>query len=254
MGRTCAISQPTFLPWVGWFDLVDQSDVMIILDDVQFSKQSWQQRNRVRTRDGLTYLSVPVRTAGLLGQRIIDSKLVDDRFVHRIMGTLQANYARAPHFADSADEFRRVLGFGASTGSLLELNCELISWMADRLGVTTPMVRASALGTTGRRGEHVAELCEAVEARHYISSAGAEAYLIEDRSVFDRRGVTITIQTYEHPEYPQCFTPFMPLASALDLIFNAGPSAGEIMRSGRRPARPIARSRAEMPATPGSGL
>jgi hypothetical protein len=249
MGRTCAISQPTFLPWIGWFDLVDQSDVMIILDDVQFSKQSWQQRNRVRTRDGMTYLSVPVRTAGRLGQRIIDSKLVDDRFVNKMLGTLQANYAKAPCFAAAVDDFARVLRFGASTDSLLELNCELISWMADRLGVTTPMVRASALGTTGRRGEHVAELCEAVEAKHYLSSAGAEAYLVEDRSVFDRRGISISIQMYEHPEYPQCFTPFMPLASALDLIFNAGPTAGEIMRNGRRPARAIAASRAELAAT-----
>jgi hypothetical protein len=247
-GRSCAISQPTFLPWVGWFDLVDQSDVMIILDDVQFSKQSWQQRNRVRTRAGLTYLTVPVRTAGRLGQRIIDCKLVDDRFVDKMLGSLQASYAKASHYVAAATEFARTLRFGASTLSLLELNCELISWMADRLGVTTPMVRASALGTTGKRGEHVAELCDAVEADHYISSAGAEAYLIEDRSVFDRRGITISIQMYEHPEYPQCFAPFMPLASALDLIFNAGPAAGDIMRSGRRRARAIAASRAEADA------
>ena len=166
-----------------------------------------------------------------------------------MLGTLRANYARAPAFAAAVDEFARVLRFGASTASLLELNCELISWMADRLGITTPMVRASALGATGRRGEHVAELCEAVEASHYISSAGAEAYLIEDRSVFDRRGITIDIQVYEHPEYSQCFTPFMPLASALDLIFNAGPAAGEVMRAGRRSVRPIARSRADVAAT-----
>ena len=249
MGLTCAISQPTFLPWTGWFDLVDQSDVMILLDDVQFSKQSWQQRNRLRTRNGLEYISVPVKTAGRLAQRIIDCKLADDRFVHKTLGTLQANYAKAAFFGESAEELARILKFAASTASLLELNCELISWMAGKLGITTPMVRASALAVTGRRGEHVAALCEAVGAEHYVSPPGAEAYLSEDRSAFDRRGIVISIQVYEHPEYPQCFEPFMPYASALDLIFNAGPAAGEIMRAGRKPVRPIAPSSAAVTST-----
>jgi hypothetical protein len=240
MGRICAISQPTFLPWIGWFDLVDQSDIMIILDDVQFSKQSWQQRNRVRTRNGLEFLSVPVKTAGRLGQRIIDCRLAEDRFVEKMIGTLRANYAKSPFFDELGVDFIRVLRFAASTASLLELNCELINWMSAKLGVGTPMVRASALGASGRRGEHVAELCEYVEADRYVSPAGAEAYLNEDRSAFDRRGIEISIQVYEHPEYRQCYTPFTPYASALDLIFNAGPEAGAIMRSGRRPVRPIA--------------
>jgi hypothetical protein len=252
MGRTCAISQPTFLPWSGWFDLVDQSDVMVLLDDVQFAKRSWQQRNRVRTAGGLEFLSVPVKVSGRFEQRIIDCKLADDRFVTKALGTLQTNYARAPYFTESIQDLARSLKFAASTASLLELNCELIAWMAAKLGVTKPMIRASALGTTGRRGEHLAELCEAVEADHYVSPAGAEAYLTEDRSAFDRRGIVISIQVYEHPEYQQCFTPFMPYATALDLIFNAGPRAGEIMRAGRRPARPIAKSAAEV--TPWHGL
>jgi hypothetical protein len=240
MNRTCAISQPTFLPWTGWFDLVDQADVMIVLDDVQFVKQSWQQRNRVRTPKGLEFMSVPVKTAGRFGQRIIDCRLADSRFVHKIIGTLQANYARAPFFAESVSELARVLEFAASTMSLLELNCELISWMAARLGVRTPMIRASALSAGGRRGEHVAALCESVDADSYVSPPGAEDYLNEDRAAFERRGIVVTIHVYDHPAYEQCFLPFMPYASALDLIFNGGPRAGEIMRTGRRPSRPIA--------------
>jgi hypothetical protein len=235
----CAIGQPTFLPWIGWFDLVDQSDVMIILDDVQFSKQSWQQRNRVRTANGLEFLSVPVKTAGRLYQRIIDCRIADDRFVKKTVGTLQANYSRAPFFSETFAELAHILTFGASTASLLELNCELILWMAKKLDVTTSMIRASALAAPGRRGEHVAAICECVGADTYISPPGAEAYLNEDRNAFDRRGIAITIHVFDHPEYPQCFVPFMPYASALDLIFNAGPAAGAIMRQGRRAPRPI---------------
>jgi hypothetical protein len=116
--------------------------------------------------------------------------------------------------------------------SLLELNCELISWMAASLGVSTPMIRASALVAAGRRGEHVAALCESVEADSYISPPGAEDYLNEDRAAFDRRRIFVSIHVYEHPVYEQCFAPFLPYASALDLIFNAGPRAGEVMRTG----------------------
>jgi hypothetical protein len=246
MGRICAISQPTFLPWCGWFDLVDQSDVMVLLDDVQFAKRSWQQRNRVRTAKGLEFLSVPVQVSGRFEQRIIDCRLADERFVHKTLGTLRTNYARALFYSASFDELARIMTFAASTTSLLELNCELIAWMAEKLGIATPMVRASALGTRGRRGEHLAELCEAVEADHYVSPAGAEAYLTVDRSAFDRREIEISIQVYEHPVYEQCFTPFIPYASALDLILNAGPEAGSIMRSGRRPTRPIAANGSEV--------
>lgn len=234
-----AIAQPTFLPWAGWFDLVDQVDSFIILDDVAFSKQSWQQRNRIRTRNGLEFLSVPVRTAGRLGQLIANCELVDQSFVVKLIKSLQANYAKAPFFAEAFDQLASTLHSSAATNRLVEINCALISWMAARLEVKTPMIRASTLGAGGERGEHVAVICECVGAGRYLSPAGAEHYLIEDKCSFDRRGIEVWIHVFEHPQYVQRFSPFIPFASALDLIFNVGPAAGEVMRSGRRPARAL---------------
>jgi hypothetical protein len=127
----------------------------------------------------------------------------------------------------------------AGTGRLVELNCALISWMADRLGVMTPMIRASTLGAGGERGEHVAAICECVGADRYLSPAGAEEYLVEDKEAFDRRAISVWIHVFEHPQYLQHFAPFMPYASALDLIFNVGQAAPEVMRSGRRSARSV---------------
>jgi len=237
--KTGVISQPTFLPWLGWFDLADQSDIMIILDDVAFSKQSWQQRNRIRTPNGLEFLSVPVKTSGRLGQRIVDCELADQPFIEKMLKTLQANYAKAPFFPDAVDELATTMRTAANTGRLVELNCALISWIAGRLELTTPMVRASTLNAGGERGEHVAAICATVGADRYLSPAGAEDYLIEDKSAFDRRGISVWLHVYEHPQYVQRFAPFMPYASALDLIFNVGPAAAEVMRSGRRPARAL---------------
>jgi len=236
----CVISQPTFLPWCGWFDLADQSDAMILLDDVSFSRQSWQQRNRIRTPNGLEFLSVPVKTAGRSGQKILECELAAEPFLEKMLKSLRINYAKAPFFAAAIDEFSSVMQAAVATGRLVELNCALIAWMAKRLCITTPMIRASTLGAGGQRGEHVAALCESVKADRYLSPAGAEAYLLDDRLAFDRRGISIWLHVYKQPEYRQIFSPFMPYASALDLIFNAGPEAPEVMRSGRGMARLLA--------------
>jgi hypothetical protein len=169
---------------------------MVILDDVQFDKRSWQQRNRIRTPNGPEYLNVPVKTSGLYHQQIMDCELVDQLFVEKILKTLRANYAKAPFFADAIDELAATLETAAATSRLVELNCALISWMAGKLGVSTPMIRASTLGADGERGDHLAIICERVDADRYLSPAGAEDYLIEDKSSFDRRGISVWIQVY----------------------------------------------------------
>lgn len=237
--KSLAIAQPTFLPWSGWYDLVEQVDFLILLDDVAFSKHSWQQRNRIRTVDGLSYMTVPVQTAGRLGQRICDTRIVSKAFVRRISRTVAQNYRRAAYFDRYYPEFCAVLDRSAASGSLSDLNCGLIEWLAVQLGVATPSVRSSQLGVGGKRGAHVAMLCEHMGASRYVSPAGAEDYLIEDRAEFDRRSISVEIHVYEHPVYRQCFKPFEPFASALDLLLNEGDGAGAILRSGRRPTRSL---------------
>jgi hypothetical protein len=235
--QTVAVTQPTFLGWAGWFDLADQVDLVILLDDVSFAKRSWQQRNRLRTQEGLSYVTVPVLSAGRRSQLIVDTELAAGDFFDRLIRTVSTNYARAPHFERYFSEFCLKLKESGASGSLVALNCGMIEWLAVKLGITTPRIRSSDLAVDGKRGARLANLCEHVGARRYISPAGAEEYLIEDRTEFDRRGITVEIQVYEHPIYRQCFEPFMPYASVLDLLLNEGESAGAILRSGRRAAR-----------------
>jgi hypothetical protein len=234
-----AIAQPTFLPWAGWFDLADQVDLLIVLDDVAFSKQSWQQRNRLRTAEGLSYVTIPVRTAGKLGQRILDTELASNGVIDKIIRTVSQNYSRAPHFSRYFAEFSAVLRESAAAGMLAGLNCGLIDWLSLKLCISTPRVRSSELAVEGKRGALVAKLCERVGASRYVSPAGAQEYLLEDRSEFDSRGIAVELQAYEHPVYHQCFEPFIPYASVLDLLLNEGDAAAAILRSGRRPPRKL---------------
>jgi hypothetical protein len=232
-----AIAQPTFLPWAGWFDLVDQVDMLIVLDDVAFSKQSWQQRNRLRTAQGLSYVTVPVRTAGRFGQRIVDTELAGDGTIDKLIRTIAQNYSRAAYFSRYFSEFSAVLRQSAAAGMLCGLNCGLIEWLGVQLGIATPQVRSSELAIDGMRGALVAKLCERVGATRYVSPAGAQEYLLEDRAEFDSRAISVDLHVYEHPAYRQCFQPFMPYASVLDLLLNEGDAAARILRSGRRPTR-----------------
>jgi hypothetical protein len=233
----CVISQPTFLPWLGWFDLLDQSDQFVLLDDVQFSRQSWQQRNRIRGREGLEIISVPVRIADRSGQNIGEVEIADSRFAGKFLRTVQGNYARAAYFEAYFPAFAKVVEAAAAEGKLCTLNCAIIRWLATALGISTPMVMASSLNVGGLRGEHVALLCESLGAKDYLSPAGAGEYLREDFDAFASRGLRVWLHEYEHPVYRQRFDPFLPYASVLDLLLNEGPSALEILRSGRRPSR-----------------
>ena len=232
-----AILQPTFLPWLGWFDIADQVDLLILLDDVAFSKQSWQQRNRIRTGDRLALVTVPVVTAGRLGQPICQVALSDTRFAAKLERTLSGSYARAPFFRALFPGFQETLQRAAGSGNLSDLNSGLIEWFMDVLGIPTPVRRSSTLDAQGRRGEYLVALCQHVGATNYLSPAGSEAYLLEDRACFEQQNIKVALHEFAHPEYRQVFDPFIPYASTLDLLFNEGPRSLEIIRSGRRPNR-----------------
>lgn len=235
--KTVTIMQPTFLPWLGWFDLLDQSDVMVLLDDVGFSKQSWQQRNQIRVASGLQYLSLPVKTSGRLGQLIRDTSLDNSRYVDKIIRTVQGNYAKAPFFSQYFDSFCDSIKEASVSGKLLDLNYGLILWLTSELGINKSFILASDINVGGTRGSHVAALCKQMNATHYLSPAGAEAYLMEDYTSFETAGIEVRLQCFEHPKYRQCFEPFEAYASVLDLLMNEGKESINIIRSGRRESR-----------------
>jgi hypothetical protein len=233
------IVQPTFLPWMGWFDLLDQIDEAIMLDDVSFAKQSWQQRNRIIINKHLGYVTLPVKTSGKQGQLINEVELDGQRFVKKIIGTIQANYAKSPYFKDYFDSFVDIFQNAAKSGKLLNINIALIRWLMEEIGIQKEIHYSSNLFSKGIRSQKVISLCETLSASQYIAPYGSKDYMIDDYSLFEKKNLDARLHLYRHPDYNQMVKPFVPFASSLDLIMNEGKKSLEIIRSGRRSSIPL---------------
>ena len=228
-----AINQPTYLPWMGYFDLAGQVDLFVVLDNVQFVKQSWQQRNRIRGGDGLQWLTVPVKFRGRLGQIIKDVEIRDPEFATDHIRAIELAYRRAPFFSEYFPALAQRLE-QLRKGLLLNLNSRLINWAFEIFKIKTPLVFASSLGVDGKRTELLANICEVVGATEYLSPLGSAEYLLSEQELLRGRGIDIWFQGYAHPQYRQVFAPFEPFASVIDVIFNCGEKASEVIRSGRK--------------------
>jgi hypothetical protein len=214
-----AIHQPEHLPWLGFFEKMLRADVFVLLDDVQFSKGDFQNRNRVKGRGGAQWLTVPV--AQKFGQRIDEVEPAGDSWREKHWRTLRSCYARAAHFEEFAREFEEF--YSRSWSKLSELNVAAIRMLARAFGFEKELVFSSTLGVEGRKSELVLNICKAVGASHYYSGRAGGAYL--DAEAFRRAGVEIVVQRFEHPVYEQLFTKeqgFVPNLSAVDLLFNRG--------------------------------
>jgi hypothetical protein len=236
-----AISQPGYLPWTGFFDLIDQVDQFVLLDDAQFVKQSWHQRNRIKssTGTGLQWLTVPVVFRGCPRQPLCEVKIREPRFRQKHLRSVEVNYGRARYFKHYFPRFREILEKYGPGERLIDLNLALVQWLAVELSIKTPMVRSSTLHLEGHRSGHLVATCERLGATDYLSPRSA-TYLLNDLSMFAEEGIAVYFHNYSCPEYEQRFPPFLPYASAVDLLFNKGPESGDIMRSGRKAPLPAA--------------
>ena len=227
-----SVLQPSYLPWLGYFDLIDRSDVFVFYDDVQYDKNGWRNRNRINTAQGVRWLTVPVLRAGSFGQKL-SHVLIDDRvpWAGKHLATLTQSYAKAP-FRDTclptvADVISR------RWSRLIDLDMELIHVVCRTLDMTAEFHLASELGISGDRSGRLLSICQAFGASTYLSTNAGQNYLDVDH--FRTAGVEVQWQDYRHPEYPQHRGGFEDHLSVVDLLFEAGPESAAVIRSGRPP-------------------
>jgi len=211
-----AIHQPNYLPWLGFFDKARLADTFVLLDNVPYTRGSVINRNKIKTKRGWEWLTVPVHN--ISGTIIRDITTIDSGWEKSHWKTLIFNYSRAPHFKDFSTALQET--YAKRWVKLAELNETLIRMMFNWLGLHPNLVKASDLAVQGSSSELLVNICKAVGDRTYLSGVGAKDYF--DQSVFEREGVTVKFQDFSSPEYSQRFGRFIPALSAIDYLFNGG--------------------------------
>lgn len=246
-----ALMQPTFLPWVGYFALLEAADVFVFLDDFQFVRRSFHQRNRLFRSDGaVDWITLPVEHAGTDARATLAEvkPAADARARKKLFSTLRHDYARTPFFQQLAPEVEAWLL--AEHQSLAALNIAFVRWAAAKLGLTTPTRLSSEFGSQGRRSARLADLLQRLGAATYLSARGSAGYMMEE-GVFPLSAVETFFQHHQPAPYPQVHSAqFVPYLSVLDLLFQAGPErAREVVRAGARPFDDWETMRQAAPAT-----
>jgi len=225
--RTLAAHQPNYLPWLGYLYKVDQADVFVLADDVQYTKHGYVNRNRVRTREGWQWLTVPVRSRGRSGQLIRDVELETDLpWARKHVQTLEWNYQDAPFFEDHMPFVRDL--FRSQPTHLLELNLQLLTYLLTQLGIDTQLRLSSELRKRTERSQRLADLAIACDCDTYLAGdGGSKQYL--DETVLSAVDVAVRFASFRHPVYPQRFAGFEAGMCGLDLLFNCGPRSREVL-------------------------
>ncbi|WP_111265581.1 WbqC family protein [Marilutibacter maris] len=230
--KRVAILQSNYLPWKGYFDLIAAVDEFIVYDCVQYTKNDWRNRNQIKTPQGKSWLTVPVRQRSL-EQTVAETEVADARCFRKHWSTFRQNYAKAPHVR-YCEELLAPLFERLSLESMLSnVNVIAMNHICGVLGVATPIVDSSVYVIEGNRNERLISLCRQAGASHYLSGPAARVYLDED--AFLEAGIVVEWAEYQgYPEYPQPHPPFDHYVSIMDLLASTGPDAGNFMRWTRR--------------------
>ncbi len=222
---TLVVLQPSYLPWLGYFDQMSKADVFVWYDDVQYDKHGWRNRNRIKGPKGPLWLTVPVLHKGRALQAI-GAVEIDDRLSwnRKHLRSVEQLYARAPFSGAVLPRLTEILL--RPWKHLVDLDIATTEWLANEFAIGTPRYRASQLGIGGDRNTRLINFCRHFQATRYISGDAARDYL--DVTQFAAAGIEVVWHAYQHPKYPQLHGDFIPYLSALDLLLNMGPAANQL--------------------------
>lgn len=230
-----AAHQPQYLPWLGYFDKISACDVFVVLDNVQYKDREFQNRNKIRAKDGPLWLTVPIISKGR-GRELISEVMIDNGFEWRRkhLMSMKTSYGHARYLRDHLPFFEDL--YAGRWERLSDLNFRIIEYILKVLAISKKICFESDLNVRATRTDRIIEICKKLDADTYLSGAGGRDYLEEDK--FSGAGIKLVYQQYAHPVYAQQFmadkNDFIPNLSIVDLLFNEGPRSLEILGKNRR--------------------
>jgi len=227
--RKVAILQSNYIPWKGYFDLINMVDEFILYDDMQYTRRDWRNRNKIYTARGLQWLTIPVNVKGKYFQKINETKISDKNWAKKHWETIKHNYAKAPYFQEYKDIIE-CLYLDTKEEYLSKVNYRFIMTINAILGIKTKIRWSSEFNLVEGRTERLFGICQDCDADIYLSGPAAKNYL--DEELFNENGIQVEWMDYSgYPKYRQLHEPFEHGVTILDLIFNAGSQAQKYMKS-----------------------
>ncbi|MDD6168814.1 MAG: WbqC family protein [Lachnospiraceae bacterium] len=228
--KKVAILQSNYIPWKGYFDIINMVDEFILYDDMQYTRRDWRNRNKIKTLNGTQWLTIPVENKGKFFQKINETRVVDNKWVDSHWKSIQCNYARAKYFEEYEDRIKQVYTACKDEEYLSQINYRFILEICSILGIKTKITWSSDYNLVDGKTERLVGLVKEAGGNCYLSGPAAKDYIIED--LFKNEGIQLEWMDYSnYKEYQQISKPFEHGVSILDLIFNEGISATKYMKS-----------------------
>lgn len=229
--KKVAILQSNYIPWKGYFDLINVVDEFVVFDDVQYTKNDWRNRNIIKTKQGLKWLTIPVQKTGRLTNHrtIRQTKIIDKDWNKKHWDAILFNYSKAKCFSDYS-EFFKELYLSCNSEYLSEINLYFLRAINNVLNISTKLTQSNEYNLSGGQTEKLISICQQAGASEYVSGPAAKDYIKSE--LFKKANIKLTWMDYQnYPEYNQLFPPFEHKVTILDLLFNEGQNATKFMKS-----------------------
>lgn len=210
--------QPAYLPWLGYFHKIAISDVFVVLDEVQFEKNSFTNRNKIKTSNGTTWLSLPMQMNGHMNKNVNDMEILNKfNWREKHWKSIYLNYKKSPYFNLYCDFLEDT--YKREWNTLIELTEYMTEYFLEQLGIKTKILKQSDIKTEFKKQELIVELCKKLKADTFVFGKLGRNYA--DISYFEDNDINVYFQDYKHPVYEQVWNEFIPNLAIIDLLFNA---------------------------------
>lgn len=234
MRNRITILQPSYLPWIGYFDQINRSDTFIFFDDVLYTKNDWRNRNKIKTPNGSLWLTLSVKLKGRISNqlKVKDAVIANSDILRSHLKTIGMNYKNAQHFESFYNLLKEILNRDYQL--LTNLNIDIIKMITKYLDLSAvSFLHSSELNILyDNPTDHLLKICKKLKATHYLTGDSARGYLSEEE--FKKNNIVLEYQNYQHPIYRQLWGEFIPYLSIVDLIFNEGKRSKEILSGGKK--------------------
>lgn len=223
--KKCAILQSNYIPWKGVFDMMNKIDIFVFFEDVQFTRRDWRTRNKIKTSQGSSWLTIPVKKSSRDNTLVYEVEISEfENWQEKHYKTIVSNYSKAPFFND----FKYLLNeiyLAKKWINLSEFNIFTSKLLANTLNINVEFINSKDLKTEGVKDDKLIKICQKIGANHYLSGPSAKNYI--DNQKFDLAGIKLEYMNYNYPDYQQLHGEFDHYVSVLDVLFNCGPSSNQ---------------------------